>query len=224
MRTRLTAILLSGFFALSLVACDDILLPNDPYDPGNGGGQDTTWNPGDSTGDDDTTGGIDTNGIHDQLIITGTFKPLDPADQTLPSGSKIHVLWHRADGVDFVHGYGEMISPTTWRVILDGPLPLQAYWGAPYGEHAFAIGTVSLVDGAVPPTGTIETGPYGITEGFDIIYDTNKPTNDVWGSMFLQRFPKGYMVGAYDMNASGELPNYTPAQPSGLPLTFIPWP
>lgn len=224
MKNKLFAFLAAGMLSLSLVACDDILLPNDPYDPGNGGGQDTTWNPGDTTVDDDTTGGIDTSGTHDQIIITGTFKALDPADQTLPSGSKIHVLWHRADGVDFVHGYGEMISPTTWRVILDGPLPLQARWGAPNGDFSFAVGTVSLVDGAVPPTGTIETGVFGITEGFDIIYDTNTPTDDVWGKTFLHRFPKGYMVGAYDFDNAGELPGYKPSKPSGLPLMFVPWP
>lgn len=207
MRHKLSALFLSAFLAMSIVACDDILLPDDPWDPGNGGGGDTTENP------------VDTNRNSDTIILSGIIQRLDATSPELPPGAKIIVVWHRADGQDVIFGEGNIIDDQRWSVLLTDPLPSGTYWSSPTGQEVWGVGSILLVDGATPSSGTFTGIPLGATNGIDVIFDTNKEAADGWGEKFLGMFPGGYMAGMADMTSSDSTPIYRPMPPHGIVIT-----
>lgn len=210
MKTRLSAILLSGFFALSLVACDDILLPDDPLDPGNGGGQDTTVN-------------VDTLGDHSQLVITGTFIPRDAQKPILPDGSRLTIAWAREDGQSICYGEGQILNNNEWRIVVKGALPADAYYGSPYGRYDHAIGEVVLIRPETPIGVPVQISPYGGSAEFRVVYDSNRPTIGTWGPEFLHLFPKGYMLGEMVDNGTLMYPPLVPVQTSDVKIHFYTW-
>jgi hypothetical protein len=205
MRHKLSALFLSAFLAMSIVACDDILLPDDPWDPGNGGGGDTTENPVDTVNDD-------TTGNHDRLVVNGTFVSMDPQDPNLPEGSRLTVLWFRADGSTVAYGNGEILPNNKWRIEVGGQLPVNAYYDDPVGGHTYAVGHIALVRDDTPIGVPGMYGAYGTSAEFSVIYDTDEPTNDPWGMQFLELFPRGYMLGEMVEDGQPFMPPYLPVQ------------
>lgn len=204
MRHKISALFLSAFFAMSIVACDDILLPNDPWDPGNGGGGDTTENP------------VDTNGNHESITLSGYIASFDSTSIEVPAGAKVVVIWHRADDQDVIFGEGEIFADNTWEIKLNSPLPSEAYWGSPSGERVWGVGSIALVDASTPSSGIYTGVPIGVTSGVDVIFDTDKRSTDGWGEMFLGNFPKGYMAGMADPLLNTPMPIYNPTSPDGI--------
>lgn len=207
MRHKISALFLSAFFAMSIVACDDILLPDDPWDPGNGGGGDTTENP------------VDTNRNSDTIILSGTIERFDSTNDELPPGAKVIVVWHRIDGTDVIYGEGTIINGDQWNIFLTDPLPSEAYWSSPTGQQIWGVGSIILVEGNTPSSGAFDGIPLGTTNGVDVIYDTNKEAADGWGEMFLGQFPQGYSTGIASPLIATPSPIYRPVAPNGIVIT-----
>jgi hypothetical protein len=203
--------------AIGLVACDDIIIPDDPR----GGGQ------GDSTGTggDDTTGGgdRDTN-VVSMITLSGPIvNGLDSSAVQLPDGADVIVAWDRGNGELYVYGQGSIESnrvTETYSVsVSTNGWNDEALFDPDGTAGIHGVGMIMLVDKEMPdhtifwPSNSL---PFlGQVFEANIIYNTGKEKATPWTIGWLDDFSVGFSIGVPAFNG------YIPSQNGMYPLVYM---
>jgi hypothetical protein len=186
MMTRLMLWASAAVLSLSLMACEDILIPDDP---GNGGGG----------------GGGDTSEIVNKLTLSGMLIADETVEiSTMPSDATIALVWQRMDGTSVVRSIGTIDHDNyTWSINIDGALPQGDYLETSLGKGVYGMASIVLLRGNVtegyvfgddPSRSTVY--PIGVAPLTQVIYDTDRPSQDEFAKDFLDLFPAGYSAAS----------------------------
>ena len=210
-----------AIMAIGLVACDDIIMPDDPR--GGGGNNDSTGSGG---GGDDSTGGggpRDSNFVS-VVSLSGPIVSGEPNTAVqLPAGADVVVAWDRGNGELYVYGQGDIssdrnalmynvsVSTNGWN---DGALYDPDGSGGIHG-----LGMIMLVDAEIPDHTIIQpsnTPPFlgQVFEG-NIIYNTGLEKATPWTVGWLDAFNLGLSVGMPAFNG------WIPVQNGMFPLVYM---
>lgn len=185
MMTRLMLWASAAMLSLSLMACEDILIPDDP---GNGGG-----------------GGGDTTQVVNKLTLSGMLIGDETTDvRDLPEDARIALVWQRLDGTGVVRSIGSIDRNTmTWTINVNGALDQADFLETAMGKGVYGMASIVLLAGD-PAEGYVigeelSTGavyPLGVAPLTQVIYDTDVQSADEFAQSFLGYFGKGYSAAS----------------------------
>lgn len=198
--------------SLSLMACEDILIPDDP---GNGGG------------------GGDTSQVVNKLTLSGMLIADETSDlRDLPEDARIALVWQRLDGTGVVRSIGSIDRTTmTWTININGELDQADYLETLMGKGVYGMASIVLLAGN-PIEGHVigdelSTGavyPLGVAPLTQVVYDTDRQSSDDFAKEFLGFFEKGYSAASIfpilDGGPDSEAVLYRPAPASDILVVY----